>query len=165
MLQSVLSRLRSSSLSVVGHTRSFSRNLVEGLPLHSSTTVLQERTFATRPPLRRKRQKISRIKDPTTVNFESNNKVRNGPSIHTTGTPILQASLAFDEHSGGVFVPRDETGQEMDMQEYLKFASLSPWVPCPDPVARKLLELTRLGSNDVRMNLFRHTCIICLFNL
>lgn len=147
MLQSVLSsRLRPLSLSLI-HNRSFPRNLRQAL---QGTTVLQNRTFAERP-LRRKRPKFSRVEG-STVNFEGNNKIDNGPSIHTTGTPILQASMSLAEHSGG-FVPLDNEGKEMDMEEYLKFASLSPWVPCPDPVARKILELTELGPNDVHYEL------------
>ena len=145
MLQSVLStRLRPFSLSLI-NSRSFPRNLRQAL---QGTTIFQNRTLAKRP-LRRKRPKFSRVEG-STVNFEGNNKVDNGPSIHTTGTPILQASMSLAEHSGG-FVPLDNEGKEMDMEEYLKFASLSPWVPCPDPVARKILELTALGPNDVRV--------------
>lgn len=47
------------------------------------------------------------------------------------------------------FVARDKDGNEVPMDEYLKFASLSPWVPCPDPVARKMLDISQIGPEDV----------------
>jgi|AntRauTorckE5430_2_1112549.scaffolds.fasta_scaffold05219_5 hypothetical protein len=60
-----------------------------------------------------------------------------------------------------VFVARDKNGNELTMDEYLKFASLSPWVPVPDPVAIRALDIAKaspedihyeLGSGDGRMN-------------
>lgn len=38
---------------------------------------------------------------------------------------------------------------EDNFDDYLKKASLSPWVPVPDVVARKMLELAKAGPNDV----------------
>jgi len=55
--------------------------------------------------------------------------------------------------SSSTFVARDKDGNEVPMDEYLKFASLSPWVPCPDPVARKMLDITQLGPDDVHYEL------------
>ncbi len=47
------------------------------------------------------------------------------------------------------FVATDKDGRETTMDEYLKFATLSPWVPCPDPVARRCLDIAKAGPNDV----------------
>ena len=49
---------------------------------------------------------------------------------------------------GEVFEP-DE-----DMNEYLKKVSLSPWVPTPDPVARRVLDLLNANKDDVRQYSF-----------
>mmetsp|Transcript_17969 Transcript_17969/g.27240 ORF Transcript_17969/g.27240 Transcript_17969/m.27240 type:complete len:433 (-) Transcript_17969:95-1393(-) len=53
----------------------------------------------------------------------------------------------------GGFVARDKDGNEVTMDEYLKFASLSPWVPCPDPVARRVFDIARTGPEDVHYEL------------
>jgi hypothetical protein len=42
------------------------------------------------------------------------------------------------------FVPAED-----NMDDYLAKASLSPWVPVPDPVARKMLEIAKAGPDDV----------------
>lgn len=39
---------------------------------------------------------------------------------------------------------------EANFDDYLSKASLSPWVPVPDPVARKMLEISKAGPDDVR---------------
>eukprot|EP00559_Dactyliosolen_fragilissimus_P007824 CAMPEP_0184864278 /NCGR_PEP_ID=MMETSP0580-20130426/14382_1 /TAXON_ID=1118495 /ORGANISM="Dactyliosolen fragilissimus" /LENGTH=269 /DNA_ID=CAMNT_0027362989 /DNA_START=156 /DNA_END=965 /DNA_ORIENTATION=+ len=51
------------------------------------------------------------------------------------------------------FVPKDKYGNELPMSEYLKYASLSPWVPCPDVVARRLLDIAKVGPDDVHYEL------------
>jgi len=42
---------------------------------------------------------------------------------------------------------------EADMDTYLKKASLSPWVPVSDVVARKLMDLSKAGPNDIHVDL------------
>lgn len=42
---------------------------------------------------------------------------------------------------------------EDNFDDYLKKASLSPWVPVPDAVARKMLELAQAGPNDIHVEL------------
>lgn len=37
--------------------------------------------------------------------------------------------------------------------DHIKRASMSPWVPCPDPVARKMLELAKAGPDDIHVDL------------
>jgi hypothetical protein len=39
---------------------------------------------------------------------------------------------------------------EVSFDEYIKTVSLSPWVPVPDVVARKMLDIAQLGPEDVR---------------
>jgi len=51
------------------------------------------------------------------------------------------------------FVARDTTGKELSMNEYLQFASLSPWVPCPDPVAIRALDIAKVSSTDIHYEL------------
>ena len=52
------------------------------------------------------------------------------------------------------FAPRDPaTGIPLDAQSYLALASLSPWVPCPDVVVRRALEIADLGTRDVHADL------------
>ena len=41
-----------------------------------------------------------------------------------------------------------------DMNEYLKKVSLSPWVPTPDPVARRVLDLLHANKDDVSQYFF-----------
>ena len=41
---------------------------------------------------------------------------------------------------------------EEDFDTYLEKASLSPWVPVPDPIARKMLEIARAGPDDVGLS-------------
>jgi len=41
----------------------------------------------------------------------------------------------------------------MPMDEYLRMASLSPWVPCPDVVARRMLDVGKAGANVVHYDL------------
>ncbi|KAL3808430.1 hypothetical protein ACHAXA_003837 [Cyclostephanos tholiformis] len=56
----------------------------------------------------------------------------------------------------GGFAPRDPTtGLPLDSQSYLALASLSPWVPCPDAVVRRVLEIAnvRRHSDDVHVDL------------
>ncbi len=60
---------------------------------------------------------------------------------------VTQVSNMMESVSG--FVATDKDGREMTMDEYLKFATLSPWVPCPDPVARRCFDIAKAGPNDV----------------
>jgi len=56
--------------------------------------------------------------------------------------------------------PTDETGGSSwklepfnPSEDYVKKVSMSPWVPCPDPVVRKMLELANAGEDDVHVDL------------
>jgi hypothetical protein len=41
------------------------------------------------------------------------------------------------------------THSQKNFDEYLTKASLSPWVPVPDPVAKRMLEIAEVGPEDV----------------
>jgi hypothetical protein len=43
------------------------------------------------------------------------------------------------------------TPDEDNFDDYLKKVSLSPWVPCPDPVARRVFDLLNAGPDDVSL--------------
>lgn len=75
----------------------------------------------------------------------------------------FQITDMLETAATGLFVPRNDKGEEVTMGEYLQFATLSPWVPCPDAVARRALDIGgasaddihyELGSGDGRVNFF-----------
>jgi hypothetical protein len=41
-------------------------------------------------------------------------------------------------------------------------ATLSPWTPVPDSVARKIFDRVDTQETDVRKNAFRKVCIYCI---
>ena len=45
-----------------------------------------------------------------------------------------------------------EHGEE-STDEYLKKTTLSPWVPVPDTIARKALDMTGAGPDDIHVDL------------
>jgi len=66
------------------------------------------------------------------------------------------------DHGGSISKPFQLSEDTMD--DYLKKASLSPWVPVPDPVARKMLELAKAGPDDVRLIFaLRLAAVLCCF--
>ena len=65
----------------------------------------------------------------------------------------FQVNDMLESTATGMFIPKNENGEEVTMGEYLKFASLSPWVPCPDAVARRALDIVNAGENDIHYEL------------
>jgi len=57
------------------------------------------------------------------------------------------------ERSNEPFAPKDADGNDVTVDEYLKLASLSPWVPAPDIVVRRALEIAKAGPDDVHYDL------------
>jgi hypothetical protein len=49
--------------------------------------------------------------------------------------------------SGGQTEPIPQS--ESSLEEYQKKASLSPWVPAPESVIRRMLDMSKANSNDV----------------
>jgi hypothetical protein len=77
---------------------------------------------------------VSRLKQQTDEETELKSKIQRNEMLKET----------YD-----VFVAKDKDGNELTMDEYLKFASLSPWVPVPDVVARRCLDIAKAGPDDV----------------
>jgi hypothetical protein len=44
------------------------------------------------------------------------------------------------------FAPQDTDGNLLTSDEYLKMASMSPWVPCPDMVIKRVFEIAEAGG-------------------
>ncbi len=65
----------------------------------------------------------------------------------------FQVKDMLESTSTGLFVPRNKDGVEVTMGEYLKFANLSPWVPCPDAVAKRVLDIAKAGPDDIHYEL------------
>lgn len=96
---------------------------------------------------RRRRPGISEL-------YKEDGEIRSTPKNKIDPETAKQERMKlFDNTSNNLFVARDKDGKEISMEEYLKFASLSPWVPCPEPAVRKILEITRMGSDDVHYEL------------
>jgi len=107
------------------------------------------RTFAIRAT-RRKQPPPSRLA--ASAHDGSDTLVSSGSSTtNDVNTPSAQVKELID--ASPTFVARDKDGNEVPMDEYLKFASLSPWVPCPDPVARKMLDISQIGPEDIHYEL------------
>ncbi len=65
----------------------------------------------------------------------------------------FQVNDMLESTATGIFIPTNEKGEEVSMGEYLKFATLSPWVPCPDAVARRALDIVKAGEDDIHYEL------------
>jgi hypothetical protein len=66
---------------------------------------------------------------------------------------MMNQTSTRDFELTNAFVARDRLGNEISMDEYLHFASLSPWVPCPDPVAIRALDIAKVSSDDIHYEL------------
>jgi len=76
------------------------------------------------------------------------------PDNKMTGLPVKK--------NAGVFHPKKDDGTDFDsFDDYIASVPLSPWVPTPDPVARRMLQIADadvdyvhfdLGSGDGRLN-------------
>jgi len=93
---------------------------------------------------RRRRQNASRLSSIQDENKEAEDKRKKTQ---------FQVKDMLESTSTGLFIPRDKDGNEVTMGEYLQFASLSPWVPCPDAVARRALDIAKVNADDVHYEL------------
>lgn len=103
-------------------------------------------TTTTRP-IRRRKQVVSRLKQQTDEETEFKSKIQRNEMLKETND---------------VFVAKDKDGNELTMEEYLKFASLSPWVPVPDVVARRCLDIVKAGPDDVS-NFDHYVLLLIIF--
>ena len=127
---------------------------------HYPSTKAAVSSSGTRPR-RRKRPLISRYDNVAKNNeIDSNNDDNEG--VLSNDDVSVVAREAFVNHTPSnppdFFVPTivNEDGErvEVSMDEYLKQPSLlSPWVPCPEPVGRKMLELAQVSPDDVHYEL------------
>lgn len=104
--------------------------------------------FSTR--IRRRRQATSRLSK-VEKDEEASKRMKGQMSqMLDNNTPTSIFSTA---PSSQLFVPTDQDGNEISMNEYLELASLSPWVPCPDPVAIRVLDIANASSDDIHYEL------------
>lgn len=63
-------------------------------------------------------------------------------------------SATASKGTTGVFSPKKEDGTDFDsFDDYIASVPLSPWVPTPDPVARRMLQLAGADVDDVHYDL------------
>lgn len=84
--------------------------------------------------MRRRKQVVSRLKQQTDEEQDFKSKTQRNEMLQETND---------------AFIARDKDGNELTMDEYLTFASLSPWVPVPDVVARRCFDIVKAGPDDV----------------
>uniref|UniRef100_A0A7S1ZJH4 Methyltransferase domain-containing protein n=2 Tax=Ditylum brightwellii TaxID=49249 RepID=A0A7S1ZJH4_9STRA len=128
--------LRNATARFVNHHDALRSTSILTSNLISSSS---SRTFATR---RRRR--------PTPGSTPSSSSHTPSPSSlfdNTSSTPITSSSMSE------AYAPTKPNGEIMTMAEYNEFATLSPFVPVPDVVARKMLELTQAGPKDIHVEL------------
>jgi hypothetical protein len=68
-------------------------------------------------------------------------------------TTNRDATATQPSSNGSAFAPKDADGNLLDSQQYLSLASLSPWVPCPDMVIKRVFEIADATPDDVHVDL------------
>jgi len=112
----------------------FSCKLIER---RTNKTTLQCVTLLTtnsKPTIKRRRRK----KHTSYLNNGDDSKAQNDDNLYDTKTNIMSGNDANNEEIA-----------DITFHEYLQIASLSPWVPTPDPVARRMLEVAEASESDV----------------
>ncbi len=106
------------------------------------TTSTAGATITLDQPLRRRRRCNSN-------DSSAASSINNSAAAAATSTPSSSAGAG----EGGAFAPKDSNGNLLTSQEYLKLASLSPWVPCPDIVIKRVLEIANASNSDIHGDL------------
>ena len=70
------------------------------------------------------------------------------PATQLFLSPLLDDGAWPNEKKGGWKIEPFNPSED-----YIKKVSMSPWVPSPDPVARKMLELAKAGPDDIHVDL------------
>jgi len=102
---------------------------------------------------------VARSSSSTADNPSLRRRRKRGGAKDEDGDPNLllpddPSSFAAAASSSTAFAPADPaTGLPLDSQQYLALASLSPWVPCPDMVVKRALEIAGASSDDVHVDL------------
>ena len=139
------SRLHRRCLSRVSTSDSSHRpNNLGRLPSHctrsfaaTAPTTVSKSDGDTTAPLRRRR-KPSRSSNATSLD----------------GDDDMEKTSATTSTDGAFFAPVDpKTGQLLTSDQYLKLASLSPWVPCPDVVSKRVFEIASASNTDIHVDL------------
>jgi hypothetical protein len=101
-------------------------------------------------PLRRRRKPAR--SSSSNNNSDNDNTTQN--SI-TAPTPLSSSSSSSTTGGGEAFFSpiNSTTGHLLTSDEYLQLASLSPWVPCPDVVAKRVFEIASASNEDVHVDL------------
>mmetsp|Transcript_8464 Transcript_8464/g.10606 ORF Transcript_8464/g.10606 Transcript_8464/m.10606 type:complete len:335 (-) Transcript_8464:36-1040(-) len=95
----------------------------------------------------------SRIRRRRPASARLSNNIENDDVEKKKKKTEFQVKDMLESTSSGVFIPTNKNGEEVTMGEYLEFANLSPWVPCPDAVAKRALDIANAGSEDVHYEL------------
>jgi len=111
--------------------------------LTSSASRSIRASFSTQ--VRRRRQVSSR--------FSQSNQDEESAKRTVSQVNAMIGQRPMPAAGSGIFVAKDKHGNELPMDEYLKFASLSPWVPAPDPVALRALDIAKASSEDIHYEL------------
>jgi len=109
---------------------------------HLFSTTSSASSSTTQQPssqIRRRRRRGSKATDNTYDNQSNNTLIPDDPSISSSNSTL--------------FSPKDSKGNLLNSQEYLQLASLSPWVPCPDMVIKRVFEIANANSNDKHVDL------------
>jgi len=108
----------------------------------TSSPVSTQRQQPSSSQLRRRRRRGSKATD------NSNDKQINNDTLIPD-----DPSISPIDTSSTLFSPKDSKGNLLNSQEYLQLASLSPWVPCPDMVIKRVFEIANANSNDKHVDL------------
>jgi len=95
-------------------------------------------------PLRRRRRRGS-----STASLDNNITNQHIPDDVST----INNNNISSSSSSTPFTPKDTNGNLLDAQEYLSLASLSPWVPCPDMVIKRIFEVAEAVPSDIHADL------------
>jgi len=95
------------------------------------------------------------------ISLSRRRRRRGGPVSSAAGVTGQQSNnpgggdFTTNTTAGGVaaFTPKDASGNLLDAPQYLALASLSPWVPCPDMVIKRVLEIAEASELDVHADL------------
>mmetsp|Transcript_22190 Transcript_22190/g.45032 ORF Transcript_22190/g.45032 Transcript_22190/m.45032 type:complete len:555 (-) Transcript_22190:65-1729(-) len=98
--------------------------------------------------LRRRKRRTSILSNDE--DNDTNDPNRNDP----TSSNSQFESPSFSSSHSTPFTPLNpQTKKPLTTPEYLSLASLSPWVPCPDMVIKRVLEIANASSGDIHVDL------------
>jgi hypothetical protein len=147
-------RASSSSSSNIAETTTTSQQSASSPPSSSSSARRRKR-----PSFQHNPTSTAAIRGSEVTHDSSNIRNSDDAAATTTNGPpftshvdSLSSSVSFSNNAA--FAPLDPlTGKPLDAQAYLTMASLSPWVPCPDIVVKRVLEIANVTTNDVHVDL------------